>query len=777
MTSWASLATDHLWRTAIATVPLTVLVLLICRCLPCRAATRHSLWVIVLSWFVISPILPDAGVPAPLSPDPSYLANHDEDDGLRDSEESWPPDSAVIGPRDTEADGPVVQVDEANPAVVQVDEANRSDLLLAPTRFGPSASDHSVGLQTDDRLSRRLRPRAEWRGSSPQTSSAAEYQPKRPSRSTDIDGIDEVAAGLPEDSLARFHPAGQSHAEGGRLGDDTETESTEAGYVEADRGWQDDSGVGFEAPVLVGGPGVRQPLTSQSSSVESESPVRHGDHSDGLADEKRDREFKRWVAGLLAVRDSVGQLPVMPVHVWIGGAALFLLLGAGRVYSHHRWLGRGVPAGGDVQRQVDGIARELGLRRAPTTVFVTHRASPMIWCGWRLRLVIPTGLWSQLDGPGRRAVIIHELAHISRRDHWVCWLETLVSGVYWWHPVVWWVRHRIHEEADHCCDAWVTWMMPKGRRVYAEALLTTKEYLGDQGGRPSALGMGVLSKPARKLARRIALVMTESVTPGRSVWGGGLGLLVIVVGWTLTPASLSAAPGGNEAPAEATGDMPADESVQSNDDREDWELDESRGVDGGIESPPVLDSPGTALELQVFRMEQTIDAMATQIQFLSAGLNGPSFMDANEIATDAVGVPHVNRGDQAAVDEYWSGEWNGEHAPIDVDELALECETQANRLAGFAKELVSEAKLLRDAASVMLEMGESRSAAADKNCSEHKDCVLDHAAEMTERSRMTLEKAQELENQAAGLERESQVLWLQAFQLRAPNTVATLPTD
>ena len=50
------------------------------------------------------------------------------------------------------------------------------------------------------------------------------------------------------------------------------------------------------------------------------------------------------------------------------------------------------------------------------------------------RLVIPSGLWAQLDDEGRRAVIYHELAHLSRRDHWVCWIDLLVSIAYWWHP-------------------------------------------------------------------------------------------------------------------------------------------------------------------------------------------------------------------------------------------------------------------------------------------------------------------------------------------------------
>ncbi|MEZ6083248.1 MAG: M56 family metallopeptidase [Phycisphaerae bacterium] len=51
-----------------------------------------------------------------------------------------------------------------------------------------------------------------------------------------------------------------------------------------------------------------------------------------------------------------------------------------------------------------------------------------------------------------------------------------VGCLYWWHPVVWWVRSRIAAEAEDCCDAWVTWFNPKNRRAYAEILLTARHH-------------------------------------------------------------------------------------------------------------------------------------------------------------------------------------------------------------------------------------------------------------------------------------------------------------
>ncbi len=57
MESWTTVA-DLLWRNAIAVSPLAVLVALLCRCLPSRPSTRHTMWLVVMIWFVVPVLLP-----------------------------------------------------------------------------------------------------------------------------------------------------------------------------------------------------------------------------------------------------------------------------------------------------------------------------------------------------------------------------------------------------------------------------------------------------------------------------------------------------------------------------------------------------------------------------------------------------------------------------------------------------------------------------------------------------------------------------------------------
>ena len=207
---------------------------------------------------------------------------------------------------------------------------------------------------------------------------------------------------------------------------------------------------------------------------------------------------------------------------------MFLAVVVIRLGLFYRRLSRAKPAPPELTRLVAEIARSFELKRVPECLIVRDCLSPMIWCGRRARLLIPTGLWSELDDTGRRAILCHELAHLRRRDHWVCWVEIAVAALYWWHPLLWWVRRRLREEAELCCDAWVTWLMPQGRRAYAEALLSTKQYVARGAGLNPALGLGVTTARAERFARRIRMVMTESKRPRMSI--SGLALVMLIAG-------------------------------------------------------------------------------------------------------------------------------------------------------------------------------------------------------------------------------------------------------
>jgi bla regulator protein blaR1 len=230
---------------------------------------------------------------------------------------------------------------------------------------------------------------------------------------------------------------------------------------------------------------------------------------------------RAWVVRVLDVRDALAALPPVPVSIWFGGAAILIVLRFWRTMRARLCMQGATAAGPDVQAAVRQISETLGLSRAPRVVLVDASISPMVWCGLRPTLVLPAGLWSTLDRDSRRAVLVHELAHVRRWDHVLCWLEGMIGALYWWHPVVWWARRRLRDEAEASCDAWVTSLLPSSRKAYASALVATGSYLNFRGPK-SGLALGVASSSAKRLARRITMVIgvrrprrSKAPDPGR----------------------------------------------------------------------------------------------------------------------------------------------------------------------------------------------------------------------------------------------------------------------
>jgi len=216
--------------------------------------------------------------------------------------------------------------------------------------------------------------------------------------------------------------------------------------------------------------------------------------------------------------------------LWLAGSLVWGVLMARRVWRFQCLFRQAEPAPAYLQQQAQGLARRLGIRRTPSVLLVALPISPLVWAlARRPRLLLPAELWRRLTTEQQGTLLTHELAHLRRRDHWVRWLELVVLGLYWWHPVVWWARREIQEAEEECCDAWVVWALPEAAQAYAEALLETVAFLAQSRAALPLAASGI--GHVQSLKRRLTMIM-RATTPRALTWGGilavlGLGLLLL----------------------------------------------------------------------------------------------------------------------------------------------------------------------------------------------------------------------------------------------------------
>jgi hypothetical protein len=148
-------------------------------------------------------------------------------------------------------------------------------------------------------------------------------------------------------------------------------------------------------------------------------------------------------------------------------------------------------------------------------------------------VLLPAGLWQGLTDEQRDTLLVHELAHLRRFDHWVRRLELVVVALYWWHPVVWWARHELQEAEEQCCDAWVVWALPAAAAAYAAALVETVTFLSHSKA-PLPLGASGMTQ-VDLLKRRLSMIM-GGTTPRMLPRLGFLAILILAAGLLpLTP--------------------------------------------------------------------------------------------------------------------------------------------------------------------------------------------------------------------------------------------------
>ena len=203
------------------------------------------------------------------------------------------------------------------------------------------------------------------------------------------------------------------------------------------------------------------------------------------------------------------------------GGSLRLL----RIIRFNRLMKEIDPAPEEWQTRTAELAGRLGLSEAPSLCLVPGRVPPMLWAiGGRPRLLVPSELWSATSLDQRTSLLLHELAHLKRRDHWVRWLELIVGGLYWWHPAVWWGRRLLREAEEQCCDAWVVWAMPQGAKTYATALLAAIEFVSGARTAPAASSATSGNGHVSCLKRRLKMIVRAQTPKGLS-WAGRLAVL------------------------------------------------------------------------------------------------------------------------------------------------------------------------------------------------------------------------------------------------------------
>ncbi|MGI9173806.1 MAG: M56 family metallopeptidase [Rhodothermales bacterium] len=258
--------------------------------------------------------------------------------------------------------------------------------------------------------------------------------------------------------------------------------------------------------------------------------------------------FGTEIKGMLAETNATAWLFL----AWFVGVWLVL----GRLAVAHigvRWLlGRARRVEDDAWReQAEKAARRLGISRNVRLRWSPYTAVPLCVGVFRPAIVLPIEA-SNLDWARREAVLLHELAHIRRRDVLTHLLAQITCALHWFNPLVWVAARQLSIERERACDDVV---LTAGTRAtdYAETLLDAARSL--KSGRWTTSAALAMARRSQLEGRLLSILDAgphrRTASPAGSILALVIVACIVLPLAALTPAQAQEAP---EAPEPLTAD-------------------------------------------------------------------------------------------------------------------------------------------------------------------------------------------------------------------------------
>ena len=123
--------------------------------------------------------------------------------------------------------------------------------------------------------------------------------------------------------------------------------------------------------------------------------------------------------------------------------------------------------------------------------------TPMTWGFLRPVILLPKSAetWSTQT---TETVLIHELSHIQRGDYLMHLLSGISVCLYWFHPMIWWMKQRQQLEREKACDEFVL-KSGLSQQGYAEQLVLVARQLSNRANNHYALPMAQVSQLKKRI--------------------------------------------------------------------------------------------------------------------------------------------------------------------------------------------------------------------------------------------------------------------------------------
>lgn len=187
---------------------------------------------------------------------------------------------------------------------------------------------------------------------------------------------------------------------------------------------------------------------------------------------------------------------------WVAGIVLLTVRCIGGMIILRRMIHKFCePVSEHWQHRLDVLRSKLKCNNRIRLLMSREVCVPLTF-GWlRPVIVFPAAQLMAMPPEQVDAILLHEIAHVFRKDYFFNLIQNLVEILFFYHPVTWWLSAAIRRERENCCDD-IAVQCSGDFRSYAEALL----HLGSQKVLKPALAMPATGR-RHQLVKRVKRIM------------------------------------------------------------------------------------------------------------------------------------------------------------------------------------------------------------------------------------------------------------------------------
>ena len=127
------------------------------------------------------------------------------------------------------------------------------------------------------------------------------------------------------------------------------------------------------------------------------------------------------------------------------------------------------------KERITELAQSLGMSHTIQLLESAIVKAPVVVGFLKPVILLPFGLLSNIPPEQVEAILLHELAHIRRKDYLVNLVQSFAEVVFFFNPALLWISSLIREERENCCDD-VAISQTKNKKQFIHALVAFQEY-------------------------------------------------------------------------------------------------------------------------------------------------------------------------------------------------------------------------------------------------------------------------------------------------------------